>query len=101
MRSHLSQNHPESPLLLYVGRVSTEKEIEEIKAILEAIPAARLALVGDGPHRQVLKKHFDGTNTHFVGDLTGYELASAFASADALIFTFPYRDIRTSTAWRK
>ncbi|MEH2055690.1 MAG: glycosyltransferase family 1 protein [Nostoc sp.] len=86
MRSRLSQNHPESPLLLYVGRLSAEKEIERIKPILEAIPAARLALVGDGPHRQALQKHFAGTNTYFVGYLMGQELGSAFASADAFIF---------------
>ncbi|MBD2384031.1 glycosyltransferase family 4 protein [Cylindrospermum sp. FACHB-282] len=86
MRSHLSQNHPKSPLLLYVGRLSAEKEIERIKPILEAIPEARLALVGDGPHRQALQKHFAGTNTHFVGYLMGKELGSAFASADAFIF---------------
>lgn len=86
MRSRLSQNHPESPLLLYVGRLSAEKEIERIKPILEAIPHARLALVGDGPHRQELEKHFAGTDTHFVGYLTGQELGSAFASADAFIF---------------
>ncbi|MDZ8080370.1 MAG: glycosyltransferase family 1 protein [Nostoc sp. DcaGUA01] len=86
MRSRLSQNHPESPLLLYVGRLSAEKEIERIKPILEAIPEARLALVGDGPHRQALEKHFAGTNTYFVGYLMGQELGSAFASADAFIF---------------
>ncbi len=86
MRSHLSQNHPKSPLLLYVGRLSVEKEIERIKPILAAIPDARLALVGDGPHRQPLEQHFFGTNTHFVGYLSGKELASAFASADAFIF---------------
>ncbi|MEH2068093.1 MAG: glycosyltransferase family 1 protein [Nostoc sp.] len=86
MRSRLSQNHPESPLLLYVGRLSAEKEIERIKPILEAIPEARLALVGDGPHRQALEKHFAGTNTYFVGYLIGQELGSAFASADAFIF---------------
>ncbi|MEH2250525.1 glycosyltransferase family 4 protein [Nostoc sp.] len=86
MRSRLSQNHPESPLLLYVGRLSAEKEIERIKPILEAIPQARLALVGDGPHRQALQKHFAGTNTYFVGYLIGQELGSAFASADAFIF---------------
>ncbi len=86
MRSRLSQNHPNSPLLLYVGRLSAEKEIERIKPILEAIPEARLALVGDGPHRQALEKHFANTNTNFVGYLVGKELASAFASADAFIF---------------
>lgn len=86
MRAHLSQNSQHSPLLLYVGRLSAEKEIERIKPILEAIPDSRLALVGDGPHRQALEKHFTGTNTFFVGYLTGVELASAFASADAFIF---------------
>ncbi|RAM51180.1 glycosyltransferase family 1 protein [Mastigocladus laminosus UU774] len=86
MRSRLSQNHPNSPLLLYVGRLSAEKEIERIKPILQAIPEARLALVGDGPHRQALEKHFANTNTNFVGYLVGKELASAFASADAFIF---------------
>ena len=86
MRSRLSKNHPESPLLLYVGRLSAEKEIERIKPILEAIPEARLALVGDGPHREALQKHIAGTNTYFVGYLMGQELGSAFASADAFIF---------------
>jgi len=86
MRSHLSQGHPESPLLLYVGRVSAEKEIDRIKPVLESIPGARLALVGDGPHRSALEKHFAGTPTHFVGYLTGEPLGSAFASADAFIF---------------
>lgn len=86
MRSHLSQGNPESPLLLYVGRVSAEKQIEEIKPVLEAIPEARLAIVGDGPNREALKAHFAGTNTHFVGYLQGLELAAAYASADAFIF---------------
>ena len=86
MRSHLSQGHPESPLLLYVGRLGAEKEIDRIKPVLEAIPDARLALVGDGPHHSALEKHFAGTPTHFVGYLTGTELGSAFASADAFIF---------------
>ncbi|MGI0487642.1 glycosyltransferase family 4 protein [Pantanalinema rosaneae CENA516] len=86
MRSRLSQGHPEQPLLLYVGRLSAEKEVDRIKPILEAIPGARLALVGDGPHRQALEKHFADTPTHFVGYLQGEELASAFASADAFIF---------------
>ncbi|MCW6036460.1 glycosyltransferase [Spirulina subsalsa FACHB-351] len=86
MRDRLSQGHPDSPLLLYVGRVSAEKEIEQIKPILEAIPGSRLAIVGDGPHRAALEQHFQGTPTHFVGYLRGMELASAFASADAFVF---------------
>jgi len=86
MRSHLSQGHPDSPLLLYVGRLSAEKEIDRIKPVLESIPGARLALVGNGPHRQALEAHFAGTSTHFVGYLQGRDLAAAFASADAFVF---------------
>lgn len=86
MRNRLSENNPESPLLLYVGRLSPEKEIERIKPILEVIPDSRLALVGDGPHRQALESYFADTNTNFVGYLTGTDLAAAFASADAFVF---------------
>lgn len=86
MRSRLSGGHPDSPLLLYVGRVSPEKQIDRIKPVLEAIPEARLAIVGDGPHREALEAHFNGDRVHFAGYLQGLELASAFASADAFLF---------------
>ena len=85
MRSHLSQGCPDGPLLVYIGRLSAEKEIDRIKPALETIPNARLALVGDGPYREELEKHFADTPTHFVGYLAGEELASAYASADAFI----------------
>ena len=86
MRNYLSQGKPNSRILLYVGRLGVEKEIDRIKPILEAIPNACLALVGDGPNRQTLEQHFANTPTHFVGYLRGQELASAYASADAFVF---------------
>ncbi|MDR9403931.1 MAG: glycosyltransferase family 1 protein [Halothece sp. Uz-M2-17] len=86
MRDYLSQGHPDDPLLLYVGRVSAEKQIDEIKPVLDAIPQARLAIVGDGPYRETLEKHFADTPTHFVGYLEGETLGAAYASADAFIF---------------
>lgn len=86
MRNHLSQGNPDDPLLLYVGRVSAEKQIDEIKPILEAIPGARLAIVGDGPSRESLQKYFADTPTHFVGYLEGETLGAAYASADAFVF---------------
>ncbi|MDS3860224.1 glycosyltransferase family 1 protein [Thermosynechococcaceae cyanobacterium BACA0444] len=86
MRHHLSQGHPDSPLLLYVGRLSAEKEIEQIKPVLEAIPNARLALVGGGPHEAELRKYFANSPTFFAGYLTGEPLAQAFAVADAFVF---------------
>ncbi|MFY8148245.1 MAG: glycosyltransferase family 4 protein [Prochlorococcaceae cyanobacterium] len=73
-------------LLLYIGRLSAEKQIERILPVLQAMPEARLALVGDGPYRSQLEKIFAGTPTHFVGYLAGEELASAYASGDAFLF---------------
>tara|TARA_Y100001978_G_scaffold195458_1_gene203766 strand:- start:130 stop:1260 length:1131 start_codon:yes stop_codon:yes gene_type:complete len=74
-------------LLIYVGRLSAEKQIERIKPVLEEIPDACLALVGDGPYRSQLEKIFEKTKTNFIGYLSGEELASAYASGD--IFLFP------------
>jgi glycosyltransferase involved in cell wall biosynthesis len=87
MRKRLLGEHDDrGALLVYVGRLSAEKQIERIKPVLNALPDARLALVGDGPHRQQLEKHFEGTATTFVGYLAGEELASAYASGDAFLF---------------
>lgn len=74
-------------LLIYVGRLSAEKQIERIKPVLDNIPGACLALVGDGPYRGQLEKVFENTKTNFIGYLSGEELASAYASGD--IFLFP------------
>ena len=76
-----------SSLLIYVGRLSAEKQIERIKPVLEEIPDTCLALVGDGPYRSQLEKIFENTQTNFIGYLAGEELASAYASGD--IFLFP------------
>ncbi|NES67861.1 MAG: glycosyltransferase family 1 protein, partial [Okeania sp. SIO2D1] len=78
MRDRLSQGNPDSTILLYVGRLGAEKEIDRIKPILEAIPNACLALVGDGPNRESLEQHFADTPTNFVGYLRGQKLASAY-----------------------
>jgi glycosyltransferase involved in cell wall biosynthesis len=86
MRHYLSQGEPASRLLLYVGRLGAEKEIEQIRPVLAAIPGARLAIVGNGPHRTELENYFADTPTHFVGYLEGIRLAAAYASADAFIF---------------
>ena len=87
MRSRLLGGHTDSGnLLLYIGRLSAEKQIERIRPVLEALPNTRLALVGDGPHRQQLEAHFSGLPATFVGYLAGQELASAYASGDAFVF---------------
>jgi glycosyltransferase involved in cell wall biosynthesis len=89
MRYRLSGGFAESPVLLYVGRLSAEKNIESLKPVLEAFPQARLALVGDGPHRKKLEQQFAGMPVSFLGFLHGEELAGAYASSD--IFVMPSR----------
>jgi glycosyltransferase involved in cell wall biosynthesis len=89
MRARLTEGHPESPLLLYVGRLSAEKDIETLKPILENLPGTRLALVGDGPHHKALEQHFEGLPVFMAGFLHGDELAAAFASSD--VFVMPSR----------
>ena len=87
LRQRLLGGHDDrGALLLYVGRLSAEKQIERIRPVLEALPDARLALVGDGPHRQQLEKHFEGTATTFFVYLSGDDLAGAYASGDAFLF---------------
>ena len=85
MRARLTDGHPESPLLVYVGRLSAEKDVERLKPVLQALPGARLALVGDGPHRKALEEHFAGMPVYMAGFLRGNELAEAFASSDVLV----------------
>ena len=89
MRDRLTDGHADSPLLLYVGRLSPEKNLESLKPMLQAVPGARLALVGDGPHHKTLQQHFAGMPVVMAGFLRGDELADAFASAD--VFVMPSR----------
>ncbi|TMN22874.1 glycosyltransferase family 4 protein [Lentibacillus cibarius] len=86
MRNRLSNGQPDKKLLLFVGRLAPEKEIEKIKTVLDSSDEFALAIAGDGPHRQPLERHFQGTNTVFTGFLHGEELAKAYASADVFVF---------------
>lgn len=87
MRNRLSENNPDSPLLLFVGRIGLEKRLDRLKHVLDAIPGARLALVGNGPAESYLKAFFKGYPVNFVGSLVGQNLSQAFASSD--IFMMP------------
>ncbi|MFC4401520.1 glycosyltransferase family 4 protein [Gracilibacillus xinjiangensis] len=86
MREKLTNGQVSKKLLLYVGRLAPEKEIEKIKHVLKASDQFALAIVGDGPHREVLERHFRGTNTVFTGFMHGEELSSAYASSDVFVF---------------
>lgn len=80
---------PDTPVVLYVGRLAPEKNLGLLFAAYGALrarrPDARLVLVGDGPLRETLAR------THpqavFAGPRTGEDLAAHYASGD--IFLFP------------
>lgn len=84
-RARLSGGHPDAPLLLYVGRLAAEKRVDWLRPALDAIPQARLALVGDGPMRRELERLFP-ERTVFAGYLRGDDLARAYAAADLFVF---------------
>lgn len=72
--------------LLTVSRLAPEKNVEFLKDVLQKLPEASLTIVGDGPHRPVLEKHFAGLPVRFVGYLQNEELAEAYASSDAFVY---------------
>ena len=91
MRNQLTDGNPDAPLLIYVGRMSAEKNLAILADVMpllrQKVPGARLAMVGAGPQLEQLKKRFDPAYAVFTGYMSGEPLAQAFASAD--MFAFP------------
>ncbi len=78
------ETYPEKdkPILMYVGRVSKEKNIE---AFLDTtIQGCDKYVVGDGPTLNGLKRKYP--TVRFLGMLHGQELARAYANADVFVF---------------
>src|SRR2546423_2186646 len=75
--------------LLYVGRVSREKDLDLLAAAYRRLRneglSIQLFVVGHGPYAEALAKSLP--EAFFTGYLEGTELATAYASAD--IFVFP------------
>lgn len=72
------------PVMLYVGRVAVEKNIE---AFLKARHPGTKVVVGEGPSLDKLRIEYP--DVKFLGKLLGDDLASAYRSAD--VFVFPSR----------
>jgi glycosyltransferase involved in cell wall biosynthesis len=77
--------------LLYVGRISKEKNISLLVKVYREIKAVRknvhLIMVGDGPYLPNIKKELQRLPVVFAGYLEGEDLAQIYASSD--IFLFP------------
>ncbi|HEY9419728.1 MAG TPA: glycosyltransferase [Candidatus Udaeobacter sp.] len=74
--------------LLYVGRISREKDLDVLanayRRLREEGLPVQLFVVGHGPYSQALAETLP--DAVFTGYLTGVELATAYASADVFIF---------------
>lgn len=69
------------PILLSVGRVAIEKNLE---SFLGAAVAGTKVVVGDGPALEEYKRRYP--DALFMGSLSGTELAHAYAAADVFVF---------------
>lgn len=86
MRRRMTNNRPDSFLLVYIGRLGSEKRLVDLRAILDGLPSDTcLCLVGGGPQEVELQVMFAGTRTVFLGPLHGEELSQAFASGDVFV----------------
>lgn len=85
---------PDTPKVLYVGRVSVEKNLPMLARIWGEYwrdrPArgagAELVIVGDGPYLAPMRHELAGREAHFLGFRYGAELAALYASADLFVF---------------
>ncbi|KAL6278078.1 hypothetical protein ACE6H2_021679 [Prunus campanulata] len=85
MRLRLSNGEPEKPLIVHVGRLGVEKSLDFLKSVMDRLPEARIAFIGDGPYREDLEKLFSGMPAVFTGMLGGEELSQAYASGDVFV----------------
>lgn len=69
------------PVLLNVGRVAPEKNLE---AFLDLATPGSKVVVGDGPALPTLRRRYPEVT--FLGALSGDELASAYRAADCFVF---------------
>ena len=77
-----------SPVLLYVGRLASEKNVplafRAFEAVRARVPGVRFVVVGDGPLRKKLARAHP--EAIFVGPQRGATLAEYYASADVFLF---------------
>jgi glycosyltransferase involved in cell wall biosynthesis len=78
----------EGHVILWVGRVSAEKNLELLATAYAAIREHRddvsLVIVGDGPYRKTLEEMVPDAT--FLGFRSGKELARIYASSDVFVF---------------
>lgn len=81
---------PDGPKLLYVGRVSKEKNLPLLcrvyRKLLWSHPDVNLVVVGDGPYLEEMKQTMRDTPCTFTGYLEGDALTAAYCACDVFVF---------------
>jgi glycosyltransferase involved in cell wall biosynthesis len=80
---------PEHGSLLYVGRLSAEKGVEDLLRAMQQVPEEYLIIVGDGPERERLQRMADSlglTNAKFVGHVNSVERDSLITGSRFTVF---------------
>jgi glycosyltransferase involved in cell wall biosynthesis len=76
--------------MLYVGRVSKEKNIHLLGRAFEKLSRIRsdirLVIVGDGPYLHAMQQAMEGLPCYFTGYVRGHRLSEIYASADLFLF---------------
>ena len=74
----------ENAPLLYFGRLSPEKGVDDLLHAMQRLPSLRLMVAGDGPERHRLEQLAAGlglANVEFAGQIRGAELERAIAGS--------------------
>lgn len=80
--------------VLYVGRVSVEKNLPLLNTVWKRAAAklratgarAQLVIVGDGPYRETMEREMEDAGAVFLGFRHGEELSALYASSDLFVF---------------
>ena len=78
-------------ILLYVGRLAPEKDLDTLEKTIKYLPEevkdqVHWLIVGDGPMKKELMEKTRGEDVTFTGYATGEELAGIYASSDLFVF---------------
>jgi glycosyltransferase involved in cell wall biosynthesis len=76
--------------LLYVGRISVEKNLPMLVDAFKKLCAARsdvaLVVAGEGPYLEMMRQQLAGCPAYFLGHQNDAQLGGLYASSDAFVF---------------
>ena len=79
----------ENPSVLYFGRLSREKGVDDLLRAMQRLPHLRMVVAGEGQDREALLQLKAALNLHnveFVGELRGRQLEDAIADSSFTVF---------------